>query len=97
MLIYKKLWGRFMSIWEIFFGVVLIVIGFFLTLVVILQEGKDNGLSGAIQGGSSESFLNTGGNRTKDAKLKRLTTFFAILFFIIVILTNVISIATKTK
>ena len=86
-----------MSIWEIFFGVVLIVIGFFLTLVVILQEGKDNGLSGAIQGGSSESFLNTGGNRTKDAKLKRLTTFFAILFFIIVILTNVISIATKTK
>lgn len=86
-----------MSVWEIIFGVVLIVIGFFLTLVVILQEGKDNGLSGAIQGGSSESFLNTGGNRTKDARLKRLTTFFAVLFFVVVIVTNIFAIATKTK
>ena len=60
-----------MSVFEIVCGIALLLIGFFLTLVVILQEGKDNGLSGAIQGGSSESFLNTGGNRTKDAKLKR--------------------------
>ncbi len=86
-----------MSVFEIVCGIALLLIGFFLTLVVILQEGKDNGLSGAIQGGSSESFLNTGGNRTKDAKLKRLTTFFAILFFIIVILTNIFSIIKKAK
>ena len=86
-----------MSVWEIIFGVVLIVIGFFLTLVVILQEGKDNGLSGAIQGGSSESFLNTGGNRTKDARLKRLTTFFAVLFFVVVIVTNIFKKKKKTK
>lgn len=86
-----------MSVFEIVCGILLLIIGFFLIFVVILQEGKDNGLSGAIQGGSAESFLNTGGNRTKDAKLKRLTTFFAILFFIIVILTNIFAIATKTQ
>ena len=86
-----------MSIFEILCGISLLIAGFFLIFVVLLQEGKDNGLSGAIQGGSSESFLNTGGNRTKDARLKRATTFFAILFFLIVIITNVLAIIYKAK
>lgn len=86
-----------MSVLEIVFGVSLLVAGFFLIFVVLLQEGKDNGLSGAIQGGSSESFLNTGGNRTKDARLKRATTFFAIVFFLIVIATNILAIVSKSK
>ena len=84
-----------MSTFEIICGVLLLVAGIFLITVVLLQEGKDNGLSGAIQGGSVESFLNTGGNRTKDARLRRATTFFAILFFLIVIITNIFAIATK--
>lgn len=86
-----------MSVLEIIFGVSLLIAGFFLIFVVLLQEGKDNGLSGAIQGGSSESFLNTGGNRTKDARLKRATTFFAIVFFLIVIATNILAIVSKSK
>ncbi len=86
-----------MSVLEIVFGVSLLIAGFFLIFVVLLQEGKDNGLSGAIQGGSSESFLNTGGNRTKDARLKRATTFFAIVFFLIVIATNILAIVSKSK
>jgi preprotein translocase subunit SecG len=73
------------------------IIGIFLIFVIILQEGKDSGLSGAIQGGSSESFLNTGGNRTKDARLKRMTSFFAVLFFVLVILTNIFALVTKTS
>lgn len=73
------------------------IAGGFLIFVILLQEGKDNGLSGAIQGGSAESFLNTGGNRTKDAKLKRATSFFAILFLVIIIITNIFAITTKTK
>ncbi len=86
-----------MSVLEIIFGVSLLIAGFFLIFVVLLQEGKDNGLSGAIQGGSSESFLNTGGNRTKDARLRRATTFFAIVFFLIVIATNILAIVSKSK
>ena len=86
-----------MSVLEIIFGVSLLIAGFFLIFVVLLQEGKDNGLSGAIQGGSSESFLNTGGNRTKDARLKRATTFFAIVFFLIVIATKILAIVSKSK
>ncbi len=84
-----------MSTFEIICGILLMIAGFFLIFVVLLQEGKDNGLSGAIQGGSAESFLNTGGNRTRDARLKRATTFFAITFFTLVIITNIFAIATK--
>lgn len=81
-----------MSIYEIIGGCMLIVSGLFLIIVVLLQEGRENGLSGVIQSGSSESFLNVSGNRTKDAKLKKLTKFFAILFFILVILADVFEI-----
>lgn len=78
-----------MSIFEIVGGIALIISAFFLVTVVLLQEGKENGLSGSIQGGSSGSFLNTSGDRTKDAKLKRATTFFAVVFFLITILANI--------
>ncbi|MDE5853410.1 MAG: preprotein translocase subunit SecG [Oscillospiraceae bacterium] len=78
-----------MSIYEIIGGIALIISGIFLVVVVLLQEGKENGLSGAIQGGSTESYLNNNGGRTKDAKLKRATSFFAVVFFILSILANV--------
>lgn len=84
-----------MSIYEIIGGCLLILSGLFLTIVVLLQEGKENGLSGLIQGGSSESFLNVSGNRTRDAKLKKFTKFFAILFFSLAILAQIFEIVSK--
>ena len=81
-----------MSIYEIIGSCALIVSGLFLITVILLQEGKENGLSGVIQSGSSESFLNISGNRTKDAKLKKLTKFFAVMFFILTIAANIFEI-----
>lgn len=78
-----------MTIWEIIGGVLLLISGFLLTVTVLSQEGKENGLSGAIQGGSEESFLNISGGRTKDAKLKRWTKIFAVVFFILTIFANI--------
>lgn len=82
-----------MSIWEIIGGIMLIISGILLVFVVLSQEGKENGLSGSIQGGSAESYLNTtGGNRTKDARLKRLTKILAITFFLLTIFANITAI-----
>lgn len=81
-----------MSIYEILGGCLLLISGLFLIIVVLLQEGKENGLSGVIQSGSTESFLNISGNRTKDAKLKKLTKFFAIMFFTLTITANIFEI-----
>lgn len=84
-----------MSIFEIIGGCLLIFSSLFLIIVVLLQEGKENGLSGLIQGGASESFLNISGNRTRDAKLKKFTKFFAILFFCLTILAHLFEIISK--
>ena len=82
-----------MSIWEIIGGIMLIISGILLVFVVLSQEGKENGLSGSIQGGSAESYLNTtGGNRTKDARLKSLTKILAITFFLLTLFANLTSI-----
>lgn len=79
-----------MSIWEIIGGVLLLISGILLVVIVLMQEGKENGLSGAIQGGSQESYLNTNsGSRTRDAKLKKATKFIAIFFFVLTVLANV--------
>ncbi len=79
-----------MSIWEIIGGVMLLISGVLLVVIVLSQEGKENGLSGAIQGGSAESYLSTtGGNRTRDARLKKFTKIVAIVFFVLTILANV--------
>lgn len=78
-----------MSVWEILGGVLLIISGVVLTITVLSQEGKENGLSGAIQGGSEESFLSTNGGRTKDARLKKWTKIFAVVFFLLTIFANI--------
>lgn len=81
-----------MTIWEIIGGVMLIISGLLLIVIVLLQEGKQNGLSGAIQGGSSESYLNHNEGRTREAKLKKFTKILAIVFFLLTIAANLAAI-----
>ncbi|ADC88136.1 preprotein translocase subunit SecG [Staphylococcus lugdunensis] len=55
-----------------------------LVTVVLLQEGKSNGLSGAISGGAEQLFGKQK-QRGIDLFLHRLTIILAIIFFIILI------------
>ncbi|WP_228865299.1 preprotein translocase subunit SecG [Staphylococcus lugdunensis] len=55
-----------------------------LVTVVLLQEGKSNGLSGAISGGEEQLFGKQK-QRGIDLFLHRLTIILAIIFFIILI------------
>lgn len=58
-----------------------IVIAVVLVLTVLLQHGKQQGMSGAIAGGA-ETFFGKNKGRTIDAMLKKFTAVFAILFII---------------
>lgn len=58
-----------------------IVIAVILILTVLLQHGKQQGMSGAIAGGA-ETFFGKNKGRTIDAMLKKFTAVFAILFII---------------
>ena len=67
--------------------VIQVLMAVFLTAVVLLQEGKTSGLSGAISGGA-DTFLSKNKAKSWDAKLARWTKWVAIAF---VVLTLVIS------
>ena len=64
------------------FIVLLIIDCIALITVVLLQEGKSNGLSGAISGGAEQLFGKQK-QRGVDLFLHRLTIFLAIIFFVL--------------
>ncbi len=64
-------------------GAVLIVASIIITIIVLMQEGRSQNLSGAITGGA-DSFVGKSKGRTIEGKLERLTKWLIVLFFIVV-------------
>ena len=76
-----------MDIPKLVLTVIQVLLALFLIVVVLLQESKTSGLSGAISGGA-DTFLSKNKAKSWDAKLARWTKWVAIGF---VVLTLVIS------
>ena len=74
---------------EYVLGGILIAMALFLTVVVLMQTGKDKRLSGSIAGGSDTYFGKSKG-RSWDKILARVTTVVAILFAILTVVTYVL-------
>lgn len=69
---------------EIAIGIVLIISAIFLIVAVLMQQGKNHNLSGAIAGGA-ETFFGKSKASTLDKKLSRLTSIVAIVFALVVL------------
>ena len=82
-----------MGVLEIISGVLLILCSIAIIVMVLFQESKGNGLSGAIAGG--EMMGNEGRSRSSNAMLAKYTKYAAIVFFVLAILVGVISIYLK--
>ena len=65
-----------MSALQYVFGAVLIILAIFLIIVVLLQESRSAGLSGAISGGA-DTFFGKSKGRTMEQKLVKLTRISA--------------------
>lgn len=63
-------------------GTVLIVLAVFLIIVVLLQESRSAGLSGAISGGA-DTFFGKSKGRTMEQKLVKFTKISAVAFSVI--------------
>lgn len=61
--------------------IVHVILGIILTVSVLMQSGKQAGLSGSI-GGGAETFFGKNKSRTLDAMFARITTVVAVLFLI---------------
>ena len=86
-----------MQWYEIVLGIVLIITSIALVAIVLLQEGRQQGLSGAIAGGA-ETFLGKGKSKTIEQKLVKITKILAIVFFVVTLAVNIIPvIVSKTS
>ncbi len=79
-----------MSAVEIIMGILIILVSLFIIAVVLLQQGRRAGLSGAISGGA-DTFLSKNKARTFDATLARFTKYIAIAFFVLALVANFIA------
>ena len=71
-----------MSALEIILAVLLILSSVILTVVILMQESRQAGLSGAIAGGA-DTFFGKNKGRTMEAKLSRFTKYFCLFFFVL--------------
>lgn len=79
-----------MSAVEIILGIFVILVSLAIIIAVLFQQGRRAGINGAISG-AADTFLSKNKARTVDAILARWTKYIAVLFFVLAIVANVIS------
>ena len=78
-----------MGVFEIILGILLILMSVAIIVVIILQEGNQQGV-GVVTGGA-DTFFSKNKARSIDAFLSRWTKVFAGIFVVVVIALNVIA------
>lgn len=68
-------------------SVIFIIICLVITVVILLQEGKQAGLTGAISG-AAESYWGKNKGRSMEGKLEKITKIVVVLFFVLAIVLN---------
>ena len=82
-----------MGILEIISGVLLILCSIAIVVMVLFQDSKGNGLSGAIGGG--EMMTSEARTRTTDAVLAKYTKIAAVVFFVVTVGVSLLSVFVK--
>ncbi len=67
--------------------VVFMIVSCIITVVILLQEGKQAGLTGAISG-AAESYWGKNKGRSMEGKLEKITKVCVVLFFVLSIILN---------
>jgi preprotein translocase subunit SecG len=63
--------------------IIFLLISVVMAVIILSQEGKQNGLSGSIGGGNTETYWSKNKGRSKESMLVTVTTILAVLFFVI--------------
>ena len=67
---------------------VLVCVG--MIVIILMQEGKNDGLGQAISGGSSESYISRNYGRTPEGKKKTITKILGIAFMVLALVINIL-------
>ena len=71
-----------MEWYEILIGILLVITSVAIVILVLMQQSRRAGLSGAISGGA-ETFFGKNKSNSVEAKLNRLTKVLGVIFFVI--------------
>ena len=63
-------------------GILLLISSVLIVILVLMQQSKDAGLSGAIAGGS-DTYFGKNKKRSNDAKLAKITKILTVVFFVL--------------
>lgn len=63
--------------------IVFLLVSVAMSVLVLSQEGKSDGLSSSLGGGAGETYWNKNKGRSKESVLVTVTTVLAVLFFVI--------------
>jgi len=80
-----------LEIWQFIIGGILLALSVILIVLILQQTGKEKGLSGAISGGSTETYFGKSKGASKDKILKVATI---VLTCVVVALTLTLTILT---
>lgn len=75
--------------YEIVIGVVLLILSIATVAIVLMQESRSAGLSGAIAGGA-DTFLGKNKGKSVDEKLVKITKYFTVVFFVLTLVAALI-------
>ncbi len=78
-------------------GIILIASALFLIVAVLLQSGKDKGLSGTVAGSSSDTYYGKNKGSSMDRFLSKVTTVIAVIFVVLVFVSFIIQDDTDLK
>ena len=76
-----------MNVIRVILTLVMIIICVIMTIIILMQEGKSQGL-GAIAGGNSDTYWGKNKGRTMEGFLVKFTTGLVVAFFVLAILPN---------
>ena len=79
-----------MSVIQVILSIIYVILGVAISIVILMQEGKSNGLGSAIGGISTDSYWSKNRGRSMEGALEHFTRFCAIVFMIITIILNIL-------
>ena len=79
-----------MSVIQVILSIIYVILGVAISIVILMQEGKSNGLGSAIGGISTDSYWSKNRGRSMGGALEHFTRYGAIVFMIITIILNIL-------
>ena len=77
-----------MSVIHVILSIIYVILGVAISVVILMQEGKSNGLGSAIGGISTDSYWSKNRGRSMEGALVKITTGLAVGFMVLAVVLN---------